>query len=319
MADQIKIMIVQIGKIGDMILTTPLFDELKVLYPESEISVLASTKNSVITKKLSTVDYTFEYDKKLLSTIDLIKAFRNKSFDLWIDTKDEYSSTSKLIKSLCKPKKSLGFNFDKNVFDINLTDFIVGNHRVDINLSPVNYLSKENKKRNTKPRVEIPAQDSLNVNSRLEKVSGKKILLNLSAGINTRDWSNVKWISTADNIPLEYNVILTGQEKDYESINLIMKEAQRKNISFIETNTIFELAELIKNCDLIVTPDTSAVHLASCFNTPIVSFFHNVDWVHLKFSPLSDKQIIIVSKDENSFNSINVNEVVKAINSILPH
>ena len=122
MAGEMKILVVQIGKLGDMILITPLLSELKSLYPDSEISVLASPKNSVISKNLSLVDFTYEYDKKLYHTIKLIKSLRSKSFDLWIDSKDEYSSTSKLLKSLCNPKKSLGFNFDKNVFDINLKD-----------------------------------------------------------------------------------------------------------------------------------------------------------------------------------------------------
>jgi heptosyltransferase-2 len=316
MADTFKILVVQIGKIGDMILTTPLLDELKALYPESEISVLASTKNSVITKNLSVVDYTFEYNKKFMKVLKLVKVLRGKSFDLWIDAKDEYSSTSKLLKSLCNPKKSLGFNFEKKVFDVDLKNYVVGEHRVDINLSPVNYLSGETKVRNVKPRVDIPAQDSLNVKQRLEKVTGRKILLNLSAGISTREWATEKWVSVSDNIRADCNVILTGQEKDYESIKLIMEKSKREKIHFIETNSIFELAELIKDCDLIVTPDTSAVHLASFSNTPIVSFFHNVDWVHRKFAPLSDKQRIVVSEDESSFNSITVEEVIKAINSI---
>ena len=316
MSVKTKILVVQIGKIGDMILTTPVFSELKKLYPDSEISVLASNKNSAITKKLSSVDSTIEYNKKFFSTLKLVLSLRRKSFDFWIDTKDEYSSTSKLIKSLCRPRKSLGFNFGKQVFDVDLKDYVVGEHRVDINLSPVNYLSGEKKLRSVKPNVDIPAQDSLNIVNRLENVKGKKILLNLSAGINTRDWATEKWIEVSDKVNPDFNVILTGQQKDYDSINLIISKSQREKIYFIESNTIFELAELIKQCDLIITPDTSAVHLASCFNTPIVCFFHNVDWVHRKFAPLSEKQIIIVSKEQNSFSTITVREVLNAINSI---
>jgi len=300
-----------------MILTTPLFSELKSLYPEFEISVLASPKNSVISKNLSIVDFTYEYDKKLYSTTKLIKSLRGKSFDLWIDTKDEYSNTSKLLKSLCNPKQSLGFNFNKAVFDVDLKNYTVGEHRVDINLSPVNYLLKEKKSRTVKSIFDIPAQDKLNVKQILDKIAGKKFLLNISAGIKTREWSTEKWIYTSENIQNDINVILTGQEKDYDRINLIIEKSQREKIYFVKTKTIFEFAQLIKDCDLIVTPDTSAVHLASCFNTPIVCFYNNVEWNLKKFAPLSDKQIVLVSKDENSFNSIASEEVIKAINSIL--
>jgi ADP-heptose:LPS heptosyltransferase len=316
MAGEMKILVVQIGKLGDMILMTPLLSELKSLYPESEISVLASPKNSVISKNLTLVDFTYEYDKKLYHIIKLIKSLRSKSFDLWIDTKDEYSSTSKLLKSLCNPKKSLGFNFVKNVFDVNLNDYKAGEHRVDINLSPINYLSKEKKSRNVRPVIDIPEKDKLRITQKLAKVKGKNILFNISAGIETREWLTDNWISIAKNIQTDTSVILAGQEKDYERINLIIRESKRENIYFVETKTIFEFAELIKECDVLVTPDTSAVHLASCFNTPVVCLFNSVEWNRKKFSPLSDKQIILISKDENSINSITPEDVLNAIGSV---
>jgi ADP-heptose:LPS heptosyltransferase len=309
-------MVVQIGKLGDMVLMTPLLLELKSMYPESEISVLASNKNSVISEKLSVVDSTYVYDKKMFTTVKLMKSLRSKSFDLWIDPKDEYSSTSKLLESLCKPKKSLGFNFDKNVFDVDLKKYVVGQHRVDINLSPVNYLSENIKKRLTMPCIDIPERDSASVKQKIENIKGKKILFNLSAGTDSRAWSTDNWISVSDKIYSDHSVVLAGQEKDYDNINFILEKSKRQNIYFIETRTIFEFAELIKDCDLIVTPDTSAVHFASCFNKPIVCFFNSVEWNRRKFSPLSEKQIVLVSDDENSIMSITPEEAIKAINSL---
>ncbi len=312
-----KILVVQIGKIGDMILTTPLLSELKRLYPNSELSVLASAKNSAISKNLKIVNNTFEYNKKFFHTLKLILTFRRKQFDFWIDTKDEYSSTSKFLKTICKPKKSLGFNVKEKVFDVNLKDFVNGSHRVDINLSPVNNLVNIKDLDRIMPRIDIPENDSVNVIKRLENLNEKRVLLNLSAGISTRDLATEKWIEIANGINPDYSVILTGQEKDYDSINKVLNSIKRENIFFIETNSIFELAELIKQCSLIVTPDTSAVHLASCFNTPIVCFFHNVEWVRIKFAPLSKKQRIVVSKDENSFNSITSDELLKEVKELL--
>jgi len=316
MNGKIKILVVQIGKLGDMILMTPLFVELKSLYPDSEISVLASPKNSVISKNLSVVDNTYEYSKKLLPTIRLINTLRNKSFDLWIDPKDEYSSTSKLLKSFCKSKKSIGFNFDKIVFDVNLNDYKTGEHRVDINLTPINYLCKEKRFRIVRPLIEIPEQDKINIKQRLEKITGNKLLINVSAGIESREWSTENWVNVTKNIKSGVNVFLAGQEKDYDRIKSIIDESKRDKMHFVETKTVFEFAELIKDCDLLVTPDTSAVHLASCFNTPIVCLYNSVEWNRKKFSPLSEKQVILISKEENSINSIMPEAVLKAISSI---
>jgi len=312
-----KILVIQIGKIGDMILTTPLLDEIKKIYPDSELTVLASKRNSIISNNLSSVDNTVIFDKRIFHLLKLLIKFKRKSFDIWIDAKDEHSTTSKMLESICKPKQSLGFNIKENVFDIDLSNFVYGTHRIDINLSPINYFKNERMKRNVLPRINIPDIDSKNVISRIKNINGKKVLLNLSVGIDTRDLEIEKWLEIVNGINTDFNVILSGEKNAYDNIKRIIKESKRNNIFLVETNSIFELAELIKLCDLLVTPDTSAVHLASCFNTPIVCFFHNVEWVRIKFSPLSEKQKIIVSKDENSFKSLTPQEILNAIGELV--
>jgi len=314
---KIRILVVQIGKYGDMILTTPLFKELKRIFPDSELSVLASSRNSDISKNLSFVDFTYEYRKKIVSTIKLIFTLRRKAFDYWIDTKDEYSSTSKILERLCKPKTSLGFNIKEKVFDVNLQNFVIGEHRIDINLSPINYLSESNQYKRILPHIDIPLSDSENISDKLDKIGGKYILFNLSAGINNRDLAIEKWIELVDDIDTDKNILITGIEKDYDNINTILKSAERKNIYFVKTKNIFELAEVIKRADLLVTPDTAAVHLASCFDTPIVCFFNSVKWNQKKFAPLSTKKRIVVSEDENSFDSISSAELLNAVKELL--
>lgn len=312
-----KILVIQIGKIGDMILTTPLIDEIKNTYPDSELTVLASKRNSIISNNLFSVDNTIVFDKRIFHLIKLILKLKRKSFDIWIDTKDEHSTTSKMLVSICKPKQSLGFNIKENVFDIDLNNFVYGTHRVDINLSPINYFKGEKSKQSIFPQIDIPDIDSQNVVNRIKDIRGKKILLNLSVGIDTRVLEVEKWLQIVKGVSPDLNVILTGERNAYDNIREIIKDSNRNNVFLVETDSIFELAELIKQSDLLVTPDTSAVHLASCFNTPIVCFFHNVKWVSIKFSPLSEKQRIIVSKDENSFKSITPKEILQAIGELV--
>lgn len=317
MTNNPKILIIQIGKIGDMILTTPLFIRLKELFQECEISVLASPRNKSIAECHHCVDNVLVYDKKLLSSAKLFARLRKTSFDYWIDTKDEFSSTSKYLVKLGKPKLSLGFNLNHNAFSINLGDYLKGVHKIDINLSPVNYLVKDKEYSRTLPAIDIPFSDSDNVKQRISAVSGFKILMNLSAGLSTRDFSIDKWKEVIKNLDSKYNIILTGEKKDYEKINDIIKSLQRSNVFFVETNSIFELAELIRNSNLLVTPDTSAVHIASCFNTPIVCFFHKVEWVRIKFAPLSSIQKVIVSDSDNSFDSITPLSLISACNELI--
>ena len=300
-----------------MILTTPLFKELKRIFPDSELYVLAGKIYADIPKNLGCVDYTYEYSKKVPSTAKLILTLRKKAFDYWIDPKDEFSTTSKILEKLCKPKISIGFNIKEKVFDINLKNFVKGEHRVDINLSPVKFLSECNEYKRVLPHIDIPSVDAANIQSQLIEIHGTKVLLNLSTGIEARNLDVDKWIEVVNGIAESKNIIITGMKKDYEKINTVLNACGRKAVFFIKTKTIFELAELIKQCSLLITPDTSAVHLASCFNTPVVCMFNNVKWNKVKFAPLSEKQKIIVSDDENSFRNIAPDQVIKAAYELL--
>ncbi len=317
MKDNPNILIVQIGKIGDMILTTPLLIRLKELFPHCTVSVLASPRNKSIAEVHRCVDNVHVYDKKLLSSLRLFAKLRSEKFDFWIDTKDELSSTSKFLVKLCNPALSLGFNLSRSVFDIDLKDFVNGSHRVDINLSPVNYFIKSKDYTRSLPEINIPENDYANVIKRISNITGFKILLNLSAGLSTRDFSMNKWKEIVQGLDTNCSVILTGEKKDYDKINEIINSVNRQNVFFVETNSIFELAELIKNSNLLVTPDTSAVHIASCFNTPIVCFFHSVEWVRIKFAPLSSSQKVIVSSSDSSFESVTPSSILSAVNELI--
>ncbi|MDC0597140.1 hypothetical protein OAP43_05215 [Candidatus Pseudothioglobus singularis] len=55
-----------------------------------------------------------------------------------------------------------------------------------------------------------------------------------------------------------------------------------------KTKSILDVAALIKHQDLVITPDTSIVHIASSFNIPIVTIHENNWDSHQLFSPTSE-------------------------------
>jgi ADP-heptose:LPS heptosyltransferase len=118
-----RILIVQVGKIGDMILTTPLFSELKNIFPECEIYVLTSRVNNEIALRDKNISGTIVYKKSFFPVSKLILTLRKLKFDYWIDTKDEYSSTSKTLLKFGKYSESLGFNTRENIFNISLKEY----------------------------------------------------------------------------------------------------------------------------------------------------------------------------------------------------
>ena len=142
-------------------------------------------------------------------------------------------------------------------------------------------------------------------------------MVNVSAGSETRYWGTENWIEFIRQIDKNIEMILISDKKDKEFADSLIKNHISDNLTYVDADNIFEVAEVVRNCDVIVTPDTSIVHLASCFNKPIVAMFHNVEWVIKRYAPLSDVHRVILSKDKNSIADISVEEVLEKLKEIM--
>ena len=309
------ILVIQIGKIGDMILTTPLFSELKKLFPYTILKVLASEINKDIPVNSKSVDEVIIYKKNIFKDILLFnKLFRN--IEVWIDTKDNYSKTGQILCKIFKPEFSLGFTFtgkDK-LFTGSLNDFVYGNHAVNINLSPVNYFRKSMNKELVMPSFNIPAEIQNKYKNIIADNSNKIILINISAGMESRYLQKEKWIELINKINKNssYNFYIIGMKKDIEDINYILKETKNENSRYIQTLNILETAEVIRRSDIIITPDTSVVHICSAFNKPVTAIYPDVKWNLNKFKPLSKINEVVISKDKNSVGDVSAENIYAA-------
>ena len=214
------ILVVQIGKIGDMILTTPLFSGLRNIFPDSIILSLASSLNKDIPACHKDIDEVLVFNKNILKNIPLLKYTFSK-IDLWIDTKDNYSRTGELLLNIFKPEVSLGFCFEnkRNKFDVCLNDFKTGNHATEINISPLLYLDKFKSEINSMPSVYIP-ESVKNKFSYLNNSKDFIVLINVSAGDNSRYLNTEVWAEFVRNVLKEksFKLLITGLDKDMEKI-----------------------------------------------------------------------------------------------------
>ncbi|MBS1519224.1 MAG: glycosyltransferase family 9 protein [Bacteroidetes bacterium] len=317
-----SIVVVQIGKIGDMILTTPLFKRLREEFPDSKLTVLASEINNQIAVTDPSVSEVVIFKKNFSGLSNLI-SLRNSKIDYWIDTKEMYSRTSGLLLKKMKPEKSFGYNSKDISFNVDLTEYRTGSHAVDLNLSPLNYFSGTNEifSGHTLPEIFIPSKDIETIKSRIgNSGSRKKILINYSAGSGNRYIQPDIWINTLNNLSIgdDFVFYISGKKEDLQEMKNIIKEVGRHSVNFINTDSLFEFAGLIKLSDLVITPDTSAVHFCSAFDKPVIAFYPDVKWNFEKFKPLSKVSKVIFSDNGNDLAGIKTGSIIDSINKILP-
>lgn len=301
-----KILVVRLGKIGDIVVTSFVFDVIKMNYPSVNIYLLTLGTNKEVLKYNSQLENVFYLDKNIFLFSMIIK-LRKEKFDLILDFNDNPSTTSKMIFKYCNAKINVGYNFEKhsglinksiNQFDKNSSHIIerMTNYLEQLNLKIENNLIK--------PVIFIGEIESSEIKKELEIIKNdfKIISINISAGAGIRYWSVESWIELIDLIITNYKdvkVLIHSTEKDLEMQINIFDSIPKDKIIKKNYYSIQHFAAYIKFSDILISPDTSAVHIASAVGTPVIALFPNYDWNYASWQPFKVRHRSVKSTSES--------------------
>ena len=298
-----KIAIVQLGRIGDLILATAAINLIKNKHPNAEIDFIVSKSNAKIIENNPNISRIVVFDKNPIKLIPFIFKLKIKLYDYYVDIKDHYSTESKIIAGLSNAIIKVGFNGKKKVFDIPIRS-----DKENINLhfleridNIFSFLEVEPLGKSNRPNLFISNASREYIKNYLsENKIEKYILINISASNNDKMWLEKKWIEFIDFVKMQTNstIIIISDTKHFKSAENI---AIRTNILHFPPTTLLNISALIRTSDLLISPDTSLIHIASTFDIPVISLTNNVDWSINKFAPLSPISEIILPESDKIF------------------
>jgi len=253
-------------KLGDAIISTPVFIELYKKYPNGHFIMLLGEKNQGIADLLPIPCEIIVYRKKPLADIAMLRKLRKRKIDVLIDLMDNPSSTSSILTAAISAKYSIGIN-KENASSYNITVPLVDRSKYHIARRIAELL---------RPFGIDP--DTIELRARLHNVSGEKVIgrlgLIISAGVPERQLLPEINSEIAKGVlqnPNINQVMLFFHPKDRKEAESIQRETGNSQVVLAPlTHTFHEYASLLKTCEYVITPDTSAVHLCSAFNIPAV-------------------------------------------------
>ncbi len=316
-----KVLIVRLGKIGDIIISSFVFEALKKKYSDIEISLLTLKTNQEVLKYNNDIDHLI-LTKKNLSIYFTLLSLRKNNFDLVIDLNDDPSITSKVIRKLLEAKRVVGFSFmsDEKSKDLipqppkDKTHII---YRIKHLLNELGISLTDDE---VHPKLYLGSKENSDIVNQLKDfINDKKLVaLNISAGAEIRYWKTENWVELIKKIIEKYPevifVVLTT-EKDKHLSDTINNKLNSDKIIKQTYYSFHHYASYIYNCDLLISPDTAAVHIGSAFNKPIIALYPDYDWNFVSWQPLSKKFKSVKSKT-NFINSISVDEVYNSFTEL---
>jgi len=309
-----NILIVRIGKLGDMIATSFVFEVIRRNNPSANISLITSSGNKNILKDNPTIDKIHFVDSGIRKYLQLLLLSLIK-YDLIIDFNDNPSSTTKLIFSLFRGKVKAGYAFPlyESVINLSVPQLEKDNshiiERMSHFLSSIGFNCDEEI---IKPYLYIGAGEEKEITNLLQKYPGRKIIsINLSAGAEIRFWDAKNWIELIKKIHIldnNYIFVLLYVRENRLAAREIMSKLEGLEMISPEPASFQHFAAWIKYSHILVTPDTSAVHVAGAFKVPVLALYPNSDWNFASWRPYATRFRAIHSAAE-SVNAISIDEV----------
>ena len=320
------------GKIGDMIVNSLMFREIKKVYPDIRIGVIARGAAIDIIKDNPNVDKIYEYYKDRKKIKDLALKIKEEKYDLLIDFSEMLRVNQMMLINLCRARINIGLDRKGwELFDLSIEsgkDFKWIEHITNRYLA---YLVKLGlKKENIDISYDIYLKNEKKYEAFFNKIKeNKKIILNPYGASKHKSFS----IETLENIinylkDKDAAIILTYFGDKYKELEFLEKKYKYVYIPK-KIESILDTAILIKKSDYVISPDTSIVHIASAFNKKMITVYppkggkYGVD--HLVWAPKSEYSRVIFCKDKTgNYDEIDINtfnmqemkeEILKLINN----
>ena len=318
------------GKIGDMIVNSLMFREIRKVYPNIKVGVVARGAAIDIIKNNPNVDKIYEYHKDRKKIKNLALKIKEEKYDLLIDFSEMLRVNQMMLINLCGARFNIGLD-RKNwkLFDLSIEsdkDFKWTEHITNRYLA---YLVKIGLKRES---IDISYDIYLKEEKKYEDFfykikENKKLILNPYGASKHKSFS-IETLEKIINYLKDKNIaiILVYFEDKYKELKFLEKKYSNVYIPENIAN-ILDTTLLIKKSDYVVSPDTSIVHIASALNKKIITVYppkggkYGVD--HLVWAPKSEYSRVIFCKDktgnydEIDINTFNFDEMKKEILKIL--
>ncbi len=301
-----KILVIHTAFIGDIVLSTPLIQKIRDIYPDSEIDYLTLPGNKSIISNNSNLRDIILYDKKgtdrgIKGFFRMLKIVKNNKYDLAIIPHRFIRSI--LLARMAGIKKLVGFDVATGSFLLtDVRHYDMKKHEVERLLDLVDYSGK---------RVPLGIYPSREDNEKIEEIlNGKKYrnLITVAPGSQRPEkiWPMEKYDELIKRLAEnEENVIAVTGGKAEKSLQL--KSLDTENVIDLRGEiSLLEFAALLSKSDIIISNDSGPIHIGSAFEKPFIIGIFGPGKRGLGFFPWTERSNVIEDNEfyENSITAI---------------
>jgi ADP-heptose:LPS heptosyltransferase len=254
-----SVCVISLHKLGDSIFTFDAINSIKKFYGD-DVYIICNVESEPIYELVHDKKYLLSVPKEYFHSGDRYldrrarRLLRKLNPKVIIDLTGVMTSASLIFNS--GAKQIIGFN--RKIFRsiyTNFTEFNLGNHSREIYTNAIKEII---------PIVEfnytpIYTQDS------------NRILIAPFAGWISKEWSLMKFIELAERLNEKYDVCFIFDNRKLEEN--VVSYLSDKEIKFLQTRTVKELINEIKDCKMLIGNDSGPIQIAALFGKYTFSIY----------------------------------------------
>ena len=331
-----KILLLQLKRIGDLILTTPAITALRRNYPDAHITLAVSNECAELLPAISNVDRVL-LARRNLRDVAIVSSVAGQRFDYCVDfTRNDRSAFLTLLSGAQRRVASYRVREQSKTRARLYTDLVGVRvrdmHTIDYNLALLEPLGV--RATSSAPQLELPraAREKADSLRREWKIARPYVILHPGSARPEKLWDASRWAEVIDHFgqDSEYDFVLTSGPAVHERTHIaaITRHARKTFIDLSGKTDLLTLAALVGQVQLLVTVDSAPVHFAAASHAPQVILFGPTNPFHWR--PIDSPALILHGKSgipatefapvrpRFPMSEISTEAVISAMDSLLP-
>ena len=276
--DRLNVLLIQIKRIGDLILTVPAIAALRKDFPPAKISLVVAHGSRDLLPAIPGIDHAF-VARGRLSDAGHWFALAKTKFDYCLDF--SRNDRSAFLTLLSGAKKRITYDTIRRepLRQLSYNEFVPSQvrfvHTVDHHLALLAPLGVHDA--SSEIHLVLPRAAKKHAAAAIaEKQLGEDfVVIHPGSARAEKFWIARRWAEMADRMGARHRFVLTGGKSrmEQEHIARIKAQLQHPVADLSGQLDLLSLAALIQRARLLVTIDSAPMHLAGALGTPQVTLF----------------------------------------------
>ena len=298
-----KILVIQLGDIGDVVWAIPAFWALKAAFPQAGLSVLVRNPNGDLLLDDPHIDKIFQVDQQsLFKGLQLLKNLRREKFDLLFDLRADDRGAFISFLSGAKMRAALYCSglFWRNRAFTHLVDPPPVKERI-LGAAEQSFKIIRGfaiKETTSTPQIFVAEKlkDKISALLTEEKVEATHgwVSINPFSRWSYKEWDMDKWRQLASFVWQKYKmpVIITGSIAERKLADELAAESNSPIYNLAGKTTLREMAALLQMSRVHIGVDSAAPHIAAAVGTPTITIYGPSDW--RDWAPPGDRNQVVL-------------------------